>query len=128
MNSQKTEPTPHVVQKLRALNDGIDVIMYVSDPKTYKILFANEKTKEQFGKDIEGKKCHKVFRNLAKPCPSCSNKEIFGKNLGRTWVSDHLNPWNKQWYRGISKAIQWSDGRHVRYGIAIDITDHKATE
>ena len=124
----KTQPTSHVVQRLRALNEGIDVIMYVSDPKTYKILFANEKTKEQFGKDIEGKECHKVFRNRGKPCPSCSNKEIFGKNLGKTFVSDHQNPWNKRWYRGISKAIQWADDRHVRYGIAIDITDHKATE
>ncbi len=122
------EQMRHTFERLRALSDGINEVIYVSDPETYEVLFANLKTKEQFGKNIEGKKCHKVFRNLDKPCVSCTNRQIFGKNLGKTYIWDHRNAWNKRWYRGIAKAIKWPNGRLVRYGMAIDITDQKVTE
>jgi PAS domain S-box-containing protein len=118
----------HTVDRLRALSDGINEVIYVSDPKTYEILFANRKTKEQFGDNILGQKCHKVFRDLNKPCPSCTNRKIFGKSIGKTYIWDHQNVWNKRWYRGISKAIKWPGGRYVRYCMAIDITGQKATE
>ena len=118
----------HTVDRLRALSDGINEVIYVSDPRTHEILFANKKTREQFGDEIVGRKCHKVFLDLHEPCPSCTNKRIFGENLGKTYIWDHQNAWNKRWYRGISKAIKWPGGKYVRYGMAIDITDQKATE
>ncbi len=127
-NIKDEEHIKHTVDRMRALSDGINEVIYVSDPKTYEILFANRKTREQFGDEIVGQKCHKVFRDLDKPCPSCTNRQIFGKNLGKTYIWDHQNAWNKRWYRGISKAIRWPGGRYVRYGMAIDITDQKATE
>ena len=60
----------HAVDRLRALSDGINEVVYVSDPRTHEILFANRKTRQQFGEKIIGQKCHKVFRNLNRPCPS----------------------------------------------------------
>ena len=122
------ERMQQTMARLRALSDGINEVIYVSDPETYDFLFANKKTKEQFGKKIERKKCHKVFRNLDAPCPSCTNKQIFGKNLGKTYIWDHQNQWNKRWYRGMCKAIKWPNGKYVRYGMAIDITEQKTTE
>jgi PAS domain S-box-containing protein len=118
----------HVLDKLGAFSDGIDEPIYVLEPETYEILFANEKTKEMFGRKIVGKKCHEVFRKLNEPCPTCTNKYVFGKNLGKTYNCEHQNEKNKHWYRGIYKAIKWPGGRHVKYGIAIDITRQKAVE
>jgi len=124
----RRENIQHTVERLHALSDGINEVIYVSDPETCEILFANKKTKEQFGKKIEGKKCHKVFRNLDTPCPACTNEQIFGKNLGKTYIWDHQNQWNERWYRGICKAIKWPNGKYVRYGMAIDTTEQKTTE
>jgi len=117
--------TTHVLEMLRAISDGINETIYISDPDTYEVLFANRKTKEEFGRNIIGKKCHDVFRKEKRPCPSCTNKRIFGKNLGKTYIWDHQNKWNKRWYKGICKAVPWSGGKYVRYGMAIDITKQK---
>jgi PAS domain S-box-containing protein len=122
------DPVNHTLEELCALSDGIDEIIYVLDPKTYEILFANEKTEELFGKGVVGKKCYNVFQKLNKPCPNCTNKYVFGKNLGKTYVWDHQNLWNKRWYKGIYKAIKWLGGKYVKYGISIDISKQKKME
>lgn len=113
---------------LRALFDGIDEVIYVTDPETYEILFANKKIKETFGEKIIGKKCYKIFQNLSQPCPFCTNKYILGKNLGKTYKWEFQNRRNKHWYKCVDKAIKWSRGRYVRYEMAIDITERKKME
>jgi len=123
-----TKILEHALENLRTLSDGIDEPIYVLDPDNYEILFANKKTEELFGKDIIGKKCYKVFQNLNHPCPSCTNKHILGKNIGKTYTCDHQNKKNKCWYRGIYKAIKWPGNKYVKYGIAIDITEQKKIE
>jgi PAS domain S-box-containing protein len=116
------------LERMRSFSDGIDEAIYIIDPDTYKIVFANKKTKELFGKEIVGQKCYKVFQKIAKPCSSCTNKHIFGKNLGKTFTYDHENRNSKHWYRGIYKAIKWPGGKYVKYAIAIDITQQKKVE
>ncbi|MGC9345248.1 MAG: PAS domain S-box protein [Candidatus Bathyarchaeales archaeon] len=116
------------LELLRALFDETNEATYVSDPDTYEILFANKKTKELFGEKIIGKKCYKVFQNLNRPCSFCTNKYIFGENLGETHIWEFQNRKNKRWYRCIDKAIEWPSGKHVRFEMTIDITEHKQTE
>ncbi len=116
------------LERLRSLCDGVDEPIYVSDPDTYELLFVNRKIKELFDKKILGKKCYKVFQNLSHPCPFCTNKYIFGGNLGKTYLWESQNRRNKRWYRCIDKAIEWPGGKYVRYEIAIDITKHKKAE
>jgi PAS domain S-box-containing protein len=116
------------LERLRALSDGVDGPVYVADPHTYEILFVNKKIKEMFDEKIIGEKCYKVFQNLNHPCPFCTNKHIFGKNLGKTYISEFQNRRNKRWYRCIDKAIKWLGDKYVRYEMAIDITEQKKTE
>jgi len=116
------------LERLRALFDGIDEVIYVADPETYEVLFANKKTEDMFGKNAMGKKCYRAFQNLSQPCPFCTNKRIFGKNLGRTYVWEFQNQKNKHWYKCIDKAIKWNGNRHVRYEMAIDVTEQKKME
>ena len=122
------EQLKYVLEELRALCDGIDEPIYVSDPKTYEILFANKKLKELFGEKISGRKCYKVFQNLDNPCPFCTNKYIFGENLGSTHTWEFQNRKNKRWYRCIDKAIEWPWGKYARLEMAIDITEQKIME
>ena len=113
--------------QLFSLFDGIDEPIYVSDPQSYEVLFANKALKSLFG-EVIGRKCYEAFQGFTSPCPFCTNEKIFGENVGKSYVWEFQNKHNKRWYRCIDKAIPWPDGRMVRYEIAIDITDRKEAE
>jgi PAS domain S-box-containing protein len=127
-NAVKEKRLEHTLSQLYALSDGIGEMIYVIDPETHEILFANKKTEEIFGKNITGKKCFKIFQKLNAPCSNCTNKHVLGENRGKTYHWDHQNRWNKHWYRGIYKAIQWPGDKYVKYGLSIDITEQKNME
>ncbi|MGD8985735.1 MAG: hypothetical protein PVI53_17045, partial [Desulfobacteraceae bacterium] len=55
-------------EELISIFDSIDEPVYVAGPETYEILYVNSAVKAQFGKNIVGKKCYKVFQNLGAPC------------------------------------------------------------
>ena len=116
------------LKRLRVLTDGIDEIIYVVDPDTYEILFANKKTKELFGEKTIGKKCYEVFQNLNRPCLFCTNKHLFREKLEKTHIRGLQNHRNKRLYKCMDKAIEWPGNRYVRFGIAIDITEQKKME
>ena len=114
--------------QLISIFDAIDEKVYVSDPETYEILYANPAKKKVFGEDLVGQKCHRAFQGLEEPCDFCNNSLIFGENLGKTHIWEFQNRKNGNWLRCIDRAIRWSDGRMVRFEMAIDIHDRKVTE
>jgi PAS domain S-box-containing protein len=115
-------------EELTSIFDSIDEPVNVVDPENYEILYVNSAVKAQFGENIVGKKCHKVFQNLEAPCDFCTNPLIFGKNTGKTHIWEFQNKVDKRWYRCIDRAITWPDGRTVRYEMAIDIHERKQVE
>ncbi|MGQ9624275.1 MAG: GAF domain-containing protein [Candidatus Bathycorpusculaceae bacterium] len=112
-------------ERFRTLFDGLDEPVYVSDPDTYEILFANKKLREIFGGEILGKKCYKTFQNLEKPCPFCTNKHILRENIGKIHIWEFQNLKNKRWYKCVAQAIPWVEGKFVRFEMAIDITEQR---
>ncbi len=114
-------------EQMRAMLDGINEVIYVSDPDSYEVLFLNESAKQAFG-DRVGEKCHKVLQNLDSPCTFCTNELIFGEYMGKSYIWEWQNKINKNWYRCIDRAIPWPDGRMVRYEMAIDVTQQKQAE
>lgn len=110
-----------------AIFDGIDEPVYISDPSSYDILYANKTLTRRFG-EIVGQKCHVALQGMDAPCPFCTNDRILGHNFGRTHIWEWQNQKNRHWYRCIDRAIRWSDGRIVRSEIAIDITAQKRAE
>jgi len=125
----KAEQTLHEPwAQLMSIFDAIDEKVYVSDPVTHEILYANPAKKAVFGQDIIGQKCHKAFQGLEVPCDFCNNHMIFGENLGKTHIWEFQNRKNGNWLRCIDRAIRWSDGRMVRFEIAIDIQARKTVE
>lgn len=115
-------------EQLLSIFESIDEPIYTSDPNTYEILYANHALRERFG-DVVGKKCYQVLQGIESPCSFCTNKYIFGKNIGKPYIWEFQNKVNKRWYRCIDKAIRWpATNRLVRYEMAIDITDRKLAE
>lgn len=113
--------------QLLSIFDSIDEAIYVSDPETHEILYANKALVNVLG-DIRGTKCHKTLQGRETPCPSCNNDEIMGDNFGRTHYRNFDNKHNNRLYRCIDKAIKWPDGKIVRYEMAIDITEQVRME
>jgi len=113
--------------QLLSMFEGMDEVVYVSDPNNYELLYMNTAAKKNWGDKI-GKKCHHVLHNLEAPCDFCTNGIIFDENMGHSYIWEGQNNINKRWFRCIDKAIRWSDGRMVHFEMAIDITERKQAE
>ncbi|MEW6218708.1 MAG: response regulator [Thermodesulfobacteriota bacterium] len=114
-------------QQLQAILDGITEVIYVSDPDSHEILYANRTVTEHFGA-VLGQKCYAALQGLEAPCPFCTNHLILGANTGRVHIWEHRNQRRQRWYRCIDRAIPWTCGRMVRAEMAVDITDSKLVE
>ena len=115
-------------EQLISIFDAIDEKVYVADPETHEILYANPAKRNVFGNNIVGQNCHRAFQGLDDPCEFCTNHLIFGENLGKTHIWEFQNRKTGKWLRCIDRAIQWSDGRMVRFEMAIGIHDRKVAE
>ena len=114
-------------EQLLSIFDSIDEIIYVSDPNTYEILYANKAHKKRFAEDIVGKKCYEALHSKTEPCDFCTNDKIFGKDAKQPYIWEYTTRGGK-WFRCIDRAIEWPDGRMVRYEMAIDITERTQAE
>ena len=112
-------------KRLLATLDGIEDVIYVADPETYELLHVNRAFNDGWGTGVIGRKCYEVIQGRGGPCPFCTNHLIFGEYLGHSYVWEFQNQVNKNWYRCSDKAIEWVDGRMVRFEIAADITQLK---
>ena len=115
---------------LHTILNSIDSTIYVSDMKTYEVIFMNKHMQDSFGENLEGQICHKVFRGEKLPCSHCTNAKLVDKE-GRPTdliVWEGSNPITKRWYINYDRAIEWIDGRVVKLQIASDITNLKSIE
>ncbi|MEM3823645.1 MAG: PAS domain S-box protein [Candidatus Bathyarchaeia archaeon] len=125
--AEKEELT-QVLERFHALFDGLEDLVYVADPETYEILFANDKFRELFGEEVVGKKCYDVINNRKSPCSFCTNQYIFGENLGKIHVWEYHCKKMGKWYKCIDRAISWPGNKHVRFEMAVDVTELKKME
>ena len=126
--NQKQAVSEEELTTLKSVLNGIEDIIYVSDPETYELLHVNDAFIRIWGDDVLSKKCFHVIQGRDAPCPFCTNERIFGENLGKTYVWEFQNETNGNWYRCADRAIEWLDGRKVRFELASDITHLKQTE
>jgi signal transduction histidine kinase len=85
--------------------------------------------KEEFG-EAGNQKCFELIqKGQSEPCNFCTNHIIRknGKPTGiHTW--EFQNTINKRWYYIYDMAIEWIDGRIVRFEMATDITELKLAD
>ncbi|MDK2825671.1 MAG: hypothetical protein PWQ63_130 [Methanolobus sp.] len=121
LQRKEEEDLARAHEQLLSVIEAFDDPAYVADPATYELLFANRAIKKDMGDDIVGEKCYKALQGIDFPCSFCTNHLIFGENTGKAHVWETQNSKNKRWYRCIDKAIEWPDGRMVRFEMAVDI-------
>jgi PAS domain S-box-containing protein len=120
-------PAESARRELEVVLSSLDERVYVCDPETRDLLYTSGPVRERAGEPA-GRKCFEVLRGRSSPCPSCPNEHLFGEHPTSCLVSEYQDERDGRWYRCVDKAIMWPDGRRVRCGIALDITEHKKVE
>ena len=118
------------MEHILSLLDSLDAVIYVSDVKTYEILYINEYGRKVFGGGT-GQLCYKLLqKDQNEPCPFCTNHLLLDPagNPTETYVWEFKNTRNGVWYQCRDSIIKWSDGRLARLEIATDISSRKKTE
>ncbi|MBW2049740.1 MAG: PAS domain S-box protein [Deltaproteobacteria bacterium] len=111
-------------KQLLSIFDSIDQIIYVADTETFEILYANPALERAFNRNLIGERCYRAFHRLDSPCDFCTNHIIL-RNKGKPHQWEHHNSVLGRDYAITDRIIQWSDGRKVRFELAIDITEQK---
>jgi PAS domain S-box-containing protein len=113
--------------QLLSIFDSIDDVVYVTDPYTYEVLYANKAMKEKFSGDLVGGVCYREFQRKDSPCDFCTNSIIL-KEKGKPFRWEFYNPTVGRYFLITDRIIKWPDGRDVRFEIAKDITERKRAE
>ena len=114
-------------EQLLSIFESIDEIIYVADPETYEILFANKALRDAFHKELEGNICYRELQGLDAPCDFCTNGIIM-KEKGKPYQWEYHNSALEQDFWITDRIIEWPDGRNVRFEIAINISNRKQAE
>lgn len=112
-------------RRLLDVLDAISEVIYVADPVTYEVLYANRTVQQDLGRNPAGELCYRAFQKSDRPCGFCTNALIFGENLGKTHIWEAQNHVTGRWYRCVDRAVEWSGGRWARFEIASDVTDQR---
>ena len=114
-------------QKILSLFDNISELIYVIDPRNYKIIYANKTVTDLWGRDMVGKTCYEVMQNLKAPCDFCENTSLM-LNEGEVYrFESYYEKWDR-YYLKEAKMIEWPGYDQVRLETAIDITEVKRTQ
>jgi len=110
--------------------NGIDALICAIDIDNSKIIYANEKCKQEFG-DVMGKECYKVLQSSkTQTCDNCllsSKNYIQSIDSTRKW--EHKNTINNKTYLFSERIIQNSmQNGYIKIQIGIDITSQKELE
>lgn len=114
-------------EQLLSLFESVEQVIYVVDPESHEILYANRFLKDAFGKELVGGTCYAELQNRSEPCDFCTNDIIF-RNKGVPYTWEYHNPVLDRDYLITDRVIQWHDGRDVRFELAIDVTSLKSAE
>ena len=114
-------------EQLLSIFDSIDEVIYVSDPDTYEVLYANKALKDALQKNPIGGICYREFQGFDAPCHFCTN-DIILKQRYAPYNWEHHNPVVSRDYTIIDRIIKWPDDRDVRFELAINITERKQAE
>ena len=117
-------------ERLLAVLNSIDVMIFVADLKSHEIIFMNRHTETLLNIHREGQPCYEVVRGEPRPCATCDNDALLdpeGRPVGPL-VWEDRNPVTRHWYIHQARAIKWFDGRWVRLQISTDISKLKQLE
>ncbi|MDL2288588.1 sensor domain-containing diguanylate cyclase [Oscillospiraceae bacterium OttesenSCG-928-F05] len=110
---------------------GIDI--YVIDYQTYKILYVNESMAKPYGgkASMVGKVCWQtLYNDKTGQCDFCPQRKLTDErgNPTKVYSWDYQRPMDERWFRVLSGAFHWVDGRVAQVISSVDITENKHNE
>ncbi len=118
------------IANLKTIMANVESIVYVNDPLSYEIIYANEYLKNCLGgRDPVGTLCFETLQGLTEPCGFCPCKKLFdagGVPLFTPYHWEHRNEKLKRDFLITDRLITWHDGRLLHLEVATDIADRKA--
>jgi len=115
----------NALSNLKNIMNGLDIMIYVTDPATGEILFVNDSMKRHYGIDYDcvGQLCYKIFqKELIKKCRFCPCYQLDLDPDNPVIWEEHSQITNRI-YRNIDRYIDWPDGKTVHMQHSIDMTE-----
>lgn len=118
---------------LTAIVDHMGVDIYVNDFLSHDILYVNQSMAAPYGgaEKMLGRRCYEcLYEGQTSECTYCPQKKIIDKDgkPTRIYSWDYKRPFDGSWFRVLSGAFKWKDGRIAHIVSSIDITEHKRYE
>ena len=103
-----------------------DIMIYVADAVTSKMLFINDKMNQHFGLDESalGKPCYEVFKRGAAMCQNCPRHQL-NKEPDKVVIWEDYDGAINRYYRKINHYADWPGNIKVNIQYCVDITDIK---
>jgi PAS domain-containing protein len=118
------------LETMLSLLNGLDAMVYATDPATNKLIFVNEPIKRHFGieGDVTGQFCYDVFHlGIDGRCDECACHKL-DKNPDMVVEWEELNSKTKRLYRNTDRYIDWANGKKIHVNQSVDITNHLRRE
>ncbi len=91
----------------------------------FRIVYLNQKLKERFGRDLEGKVCYEALYSYEEPCPWCKKDLVIGSHKSLVW--EIKSPKDERWYQIRSIPLD-IEGKTHYLSFIFDITEKKTLE
>ncbi len=118
----------HDYEQLLHLFDSLDAVACVVDPVSDEVLYVNKKASDQLPSSEAHSPCYRFLYGQEAPCSFCTNQILFGKEQHDTYHWEMRHPLSGEWYHYTDQALQWADGRWVKFSVAIKITAIKEAQ
>lgn len=127
---QRLEYTRNTLESIMD-HTGFDI--YVNDYETHDMLYANHSMAAPYGgwENMRGKKCYEaLYDDKDEECEYCPKKKLIDENgnPSKMYIWDYQRPFDQSWFRVISAAFHWVDGRLAHVISSSDITEAKKNE
>ena len=125
-----TKETQLAISALQNVMNNVGAAVYVCDPSTKEIVYANEYLCKLTGRtNFEGAKCYEVLHNRSEACPKCPQNQLFSSDGEPILEPIHREAHNthiKRDFLIMDRLVVWHDGRLLHMEVATDVTERKA--
>jgi len=115
----------NMLANISNIMNGLDTMIYVTDPETNEILFMNNTMKQhyQIKGNCVGHLCYKVLQsNLDDRCDFCPCHKL-ETDPDQVIIWEEHSTLTNHIYRNVDRYINWSDGKTVHIQHSVDMTE-----
>ena len=115
----------NMLANIKNIMNGLDTMIYVTDPQTNEILFMNDSMIQHYGikENPIGKKCYKILqKDQDTRCGFCPCLQLdLEPDKAVVW-NEHSDLTNYN-YRNVDRYIKWQNGQTVHIQHSVDLTE-----